>query len=393
MIWFEKKNLKPEGGPAGYLYNLNKFLEKIYGDNISYKPKFKKIGKIKKKLQRYFYRKFYDKINYNKKELQMSLKVYERVNEKELENFKLIHFHDTKELFKNYNKINCIKVLTSHSPQLRSLEELESIYDKKILDREKKFVEEYKRYDYIAFEKADYIIFPCLEAMESYEKDITMKKILEKKLDEKRIKFLLTGIEYKEIKKDGEYFYKKYKIPKENIIITYIGRHNEIKGYDLLVKAGRILLEKYKNLYFIIAGKENEKIEKLYHPRWKEIGWTKEGFNLMKNCDLFILPNRETYFDLIFLELLSQNTTILCSETGGNKYFKKYNSEKINFFESENIDDLVLQFEKLYPKLKKLKENNSNEKIYFENFTVDIFGENYLKLMEEILKENEIEKI
>lgn len=229
--------------------------------------------------------------------------------------------------------------------------------------------------------------------MEPYEKDIVVKKILKKKLNEKRIKFLLTGIEYKEIQRDEEYFYKKYNIPKGSIVVTYIGRHNEIKGYDILVKAGKILLEKYENLYFIIAGKENEKIEKISHPRWKEIGWTKEGFNLMKNCDLFILPNRETYFDLIFLELLSQNTTILCSETGGNKYFKKYNSEKINFFESENIDSLVFQFEKLYSNLKELKENNSNEKIYFENFTLDIFGENYLKIIEEIIKENKSAKI
>ena len=291
------------------------------------------------------------------------------------------------------HSINKIKVLTSHSPQLKSMEELEIIWDKKILEKEKNFIEKYKKYDYVAFEKADYIIFPCKEAMEPYEKDITMKKVLEKKMNEKRRKFLLTGIEYKEIKRDDEYFYKKYNIPKESIVVTYIGRHNKIKGYDLLVKAGKILLEKYENLYFIIAGKEDERIGKVSHPRWKEIGWTEEGFNLMKNCDLFILPNRETYFDLIFLELLSQNTTILCSETGGNKYFKKYNSEKINFFESENINNLVVQFEKIYPKLKKLKENNSNEKIYFENFTVDIFGENYLKIMGEILKENEIEKI
>lgn len=393
LIWFEKKSLKPEGGPAGYLYNLNSFIEKRNITNISYKPKFKKIGKLKKKLKRYFYKKICNKQNYNKKELLMSLKVYEKINEEKLENFKLVHFHDTKELFKNNDKIRGIKILTSHSPQLRSLEELETLYDKETLEKEKKFIEEYKKYDYIAFEKADYIIFPCVEAMEPYEKDIVVKKILKKKLNEKRIKFLLTGIEYKEIQRDEEYFYKKYNIPKGSIVVTYIGRHNEIKGYDILVKAGKILLEKYENLYFIIAGKENEKIEKISHPRWKEIGWTKEGFNLMKNCDLFILPNRETYFDLIFLELLSQNTTILCSETGGNKYFKKYNSEKINFFESENIDSLVFQFEKLYSNLKELKENNSNEKIYFENFTLDIFGENYLKIIEEIIKENKSAKI
>lgn len=250
-----------------------------------------------------------------------------------------------------------------------------------------KFSEEtlnkYKEYEYIAFNRADYIIFPCKEAIEPYIKDKRMKEILENK----KIKYLLTGTEKKSEISDENYFNQKLNIPKGAFVVNYVGRHNEIKGYDILKEFAKKILEKYKNVYFVIAGKEGP-IEKLVHERWIECGWTTEGAKIMKNSDLFILPNRETYFDLIFLEALSLNCNILCSNTGGNKYFKKYESDKIIYFEKENITDMVNKFEYFYKNLKNIKSQNINREIFLKDFTVEKFGENYLKLMEEILQES-----
>ena len=397
LIWLKKKELINKGGPSGYLYNLNIYFENNKIDNVHFleEDMYKKNNKLFIESIRSF-----RKLIIRNKIKKRKIKLLESILEKrklicdKLKDYELIHFHSTKDMYrcmKDIEKLKLKTILQSHSPQLASQEELEEEWNKEILIQEKEFVKKYKKYDYLAFKKADYVIFPCVEAMEPYKKDIELNKIKKKKNRKNQIKFLLTGIDYKKIEKDDEYFYKKYNIPKESIVISYIGRHNEIKGYDLLIKAGEILLRKYHNLYFIIAGKENEKIKKLSHPRWIEIGWTGEGLNIMKNCDLFILPNRETYFDLIFLELLSQNTTILCSETGGNKYFKKFNSEKIKFFEPENIESIVFEVEKLFPKLKMLKENKVNEEIYFKNFTIHSFGKNYLDLVEKIIEENNCE--
>ena len=65
------------------------------------------------------------------------------------------------------------------------------------------------------------------------------------------------------------------------------------------------ILKEYKDIYFIIAGKESKEISPLKDSHWIEVGWTEEGKKIIKNSQLYILPNRETYFDLVFLEALS----------------------------------------------------------------------------------------
>lgn len=387
LIWYKNKKLKPIGGPCGYLYNLNKYFIKKKSEVYfidSYKINI--FYRLYTALQKLLINKislFY--LNETEKKLFAFIKVEERKNPKWLNQFDIIHFHSSKKLFRNMNslkKINSIIVLTSHSPQLLYEEEYQMN-----VNFFQKFSEEtlnkYKEYEYTAFNKADYIIFPCKEAMEPYIKDKRMKEILENK----KIKYLLTGTEKKNEILDENYFNQKLNIPKGAFVVNYIGRHNEIKGYDILKEFAKEILEKYKNVYFVVAGKEGP-IEKLAHERWIECGWTTKGAKIMKNSDLFILPNRETYFDLIFLEALSLNCNILCSNTGGNKYFKKYESDKIIYFEKENITDMVNKFEYFYKNLKNIKSQNTNREIFLKDFTVEKFGENYLKLMEEILQES-----
>ena len=57
--------------------------------------------------------------------------------------------------------------------------------------------------------------------------------------------------------------------------------------------------------------------------RWIEVGWTDEPHSLTNASDCLVVPNRQTYFDLVILEGLSLGIPIVTSMTGGNKYFKK----------------------------------------------------------------------
>lgn len=77
----------------------------------------------------------------------------------------------------------------------------------------------------------------------------------------------------------------------------------------------------------------------------------------------------------------------MCSYTGGNKYFERYNSSKILYFSSENIDEMIKKFEDLYPKIKDIKDNKENEVLFNNNFSIEKFGENYLKLIEKLYEE------
>lgn len=180
-------------------------------------------------------------------------------------------------------------------------------------------------------------------------------------------------------------------IPKDSIVLCYLGRHNEIKGYDLLIEAGKEILENNRNVYIVIGGQINSNIPPLKHERWIELGWTSEGDNIMKHAHAYLLPNRETYFDLVFIEALRAGATIICSESGGNKYFKKFNSQEIIYFERENKNDLIkaiqVNLEK-FSDLNYVKNRKENRKIYEENFTIEKFGTSYLKIMEEIYEKN-----
>ncbi|MGX6591145.1 glycosyltransferase family 4 protein [Cetobacterium ceti] len=392
LLIYNTDILKNTGGPSGYLYNLEKGLKN--NKNIKFLMDIDKSLEILKKRKKKWIQNFKILIKKNKYLSKKILikNIQKKIYHENLNNYDMIHFHSTLSFFnarENDAIKKTIKILTSHSPQ-PLYEELLENYFLKESDLNKKELEILKRMDYYSFENADYIIFPCLEAMEPYlKRDLKLKKILNKKLEEKKIKFLLSGIEEKEIQDEEDYFFKKFKIPKESIVFSYIGRHNKIKGYDILVEASRIILNKYNNVYFIVGGKKNNKLESLEHPNYLNLGWTKEGDNIIKNADGFILPNRETYFDLVFLEALRANARIICSETGGNKYFKRYKSEEIFYFKENDPLELTKILEELIKKMQEKKlAKKENRKIYEEYFTNEIFGKNYLKIMEEIYEKN-----
>ena len=71
----------------------------------------------------------------------------------------------------------------------------------------------------------------------------------------------------------------------------------------------------------------------------------------------------------------------MISNTGGNKYFKKFNSKGITYF--TNIDEAITNLNKLikYDKGKLKEDGIENQRIYNENFTCEIFARNYINLI------------
>ena len=57
-------------------------------------------------------------------------------------------------------------------------------------------------------------------------------------------------------------------------------------------------MNKNNKTKFLIAWKEYP-IKWLNNDRWIEIWWTDKPYEIIKASDIFILPNKETYFDLI----------------------------------------------------------------------------------------------
>ena len=133
-----------------------------------------------------------------------------------------------------------------------------------------------------------------------------------------------------------------------------------------------------------IAGTEGP-LYHLEHNRWIEVGWTKDPGSVIQASDVFVLPNKETYFDLVMLEVLSLGQIVVASYTGGNKYFAKYENSGIflynNNTEAENIISQIIKMSE--EKRKELRKKNLE--LYKAEFTNEAFAKRYIYSLHKIL--------
>lgn len=388
LIYKNKDTLRPVGGPTGYLYNLNKELENRGIKDIEFLKSCVKLGdttkiKIRKVISQILPQCIEKKL-VNFKFL-INILMDKEVEYTDFRGYDIIHFHSTINLYNNRKALNTYKgkiLLTSHSPQPFHKEIVTEQFSKGERLIYGKLLNKIEVVDEYAFNKADYIIFPCKEAEEPYFNNwIKYKEIKENKKAQYR--YLPTGIPGNKNKLTKEDVLSKYNIPKDSFIISYVGRHNEVKGYDILMKIGEKIIQKHNNVYFIIAGKE-EPLKGLKNDRWIEAGWTNDPHSLIAASDVFILPNRETYFDLILLEVMSLGKTIIASNTGGNKFFKKFDEKSITYFNS--VNDAVIEIERLMNLSinERIQLGNKNYKLFLEEFNSSIFVDRFLDIINNI---------
>lgn len=385
LIYMDINDLKPVGGPRGYLYNLSIGLKKNAGvyflnSNALNEEDSSKSKKIFKKI-----------IPAN---LWTKMSLFKYINsiidsdgcesKVDFSNYDAVHFHSTFDLYKNRNllkKYNGKIILTSHSPQAPYLELKDLMINSNFPNfLIQKIISKLEKIDIYAFTNCTDIIFPCEDAMEPYFNTFKYFKENYSKLSNK-IHFLLTGI-------NRPTNIKKVNISrsKNGFLVCYIGRHNQVKGYDLLLKAAKKISQIDSSVEFIIAGKEYPLHSDKKLKNWHELGWTNNPMGIEAASDLFVLPNRETYFDLALLEAISVPSVVLISKTGGNKYFQKFNSKSINFFEPNNVDDLVDKILSIKNNVNISEAKSQNKEIYENNFTPQIFAKNYIRMVKNIVR-------
>ena len=372
LIHFPLNGLKPTGGPAGYLWNLSQGLDQVGISGYEFLPSLPAGISSNKFLQRIVPGRVKDV-----RRLRNMLSLPKRTSEPPVDyaKYEAVHFHSTEDLYLQRDAMKGYKgkvVLTSHSPL---------VYHKELISRlNPKDVEthsdELKRLaiiDEYAFERADCVIFPCSEAEEPYFHTWEDYAVVR---DETKMHYVPTGIVQAHAKVDRNEVRMRYGIPKDAFVVTYVGRHNQVKGYDILKSVAPDLLVDEKT-WFLVAGKEGP-IHGLNHPRWVEVGWTNDPHSVIAAADVFVLPNRETFFDLIMLEVLSLGQIVVASRTGGNKFFeqllinhagsilslKEVQDSFYSEFHVSFINDIKLQF---FTFLSNHKEKNTPEVIYIQN--------------------------
>ena len=171
---------------------------------------------------------------------------------------------------------------------------------------------------------------------------------------------------------------------KENII-TFIGKLNRAKGYDIFGNAIIDILNKYKNWKAIVIGDEERERINFKHPRLKIIGFKRNNFilNLLKKTSISVVCSRwQEPFGRASLEAASRGSAVIISNTGGLP--ETTNSGII--LKTLNKNELVNSIEKLVINKKKLLKAQKDN---YKNFK---FTHNYISNLIDNIREKTLFK-
>lgn len=389
LVYLESDKLSPRGGPyaVGYYYYIE--MKKRGEEEFSFIPadpqrikQFNRGQVISSKLPNWI-----NKIQRTVRNIIRTKRLLEGPapsSKFDFSGYDIVHFHKTIDMFTEREQLKDFKgivILQSHSPL--PLGQETCINMPKI---EKRFIrnieEKYEVVDRYAFDRADYIIFPCEEAEEPYHDNWSyFSDIKEKKAD--AFKYVTTGIDAPKINKDKETVLRELGIAENDFIISYVGRHNYVKGYDLLKEIGKKCLDEMDDAYCVCAGRE-EPYTGLDHSRWIEIGWTTDPHSYISASDVFVLPNRVTYFDIVMIEVLAIGKIVVASRTGGNKYFERMNAEGVFLYDTTDEAVEIIKRIKNMSLEERKKLENANKDFYKKYLSVSAMYDGYISTLKEI---------
>ena len=385
LIYYDEGALKPVGGPSGYLYNLQREMIKQNDSEITFK-KENAITNIKRKIKKYVPQILIKKYQERKNSIPLSNYIEDIRDESNsghkdvFQKYDVVHFHNTFEMYRmkyDLRDYQGVVLLTSHSPKVYYKEIIEDVISEQDYLEKKNIYDSAEKFDEYAFKRADYIIFPCPGAEEPYFHSWPKYKEIR---DEKRIRYVPTGILPVNCKKTREEIRNELNIPLDATVLSFVGRHNEVKGYDIL----QDIFSKLDSVYVVCCGKIGD-IQPPESNRWIEVGWTTDPYSYVGAADIYMLPNRETYFDIAMLQTLSIGKCSVISNTGGNKEFTNTPGVKLYNSEDEAVE-CIKQFIDMDTKERNRLEN-LQRKEFNEKYTIEIFYKKYKETIKKLIED------
>lgn len=399
LIW-DMFPLTNTGGPAGYLYNLREYLKSNPSEQITFLSDLvsRQLGHVEWLEGRSKHRCKNQFLYQIEKAYQMCLQPfwsneYPYLKDLDLSEYDYVHVHiitHVSQFRRLFPKYQGKLILTIHCPctwtdEIISYTASPNSKLRKIVDRIRPLI---MREECRAYDLSDYIMFPCEGAREPYEKDAQVRVAFQR--NNHKFFYVPSSIVDYTVDVESAQKLSELGIPEEAFVITYFGRHISVKGYDILCTIADKLLEKHPNLYFVCAGKGD--INPPTHPRWKELGFISNVDDLLPQGDLYILPNRETYFDLITLQILRAGVPLILSTTGGNKYFQQLSTTETIGMKFFDIEDIAM-LENLVSEAIEMRQANpsiysqmksANRALYEHHFTMQQYVKNYLQAYKEL---------
>lgn len=411
LIWDKDFSLKDTGGPAGYLYKIHEhliqnpvdeiiFYSDVFAGKTVHESKLKIIKRIISGklpfivLWGNIVRRLTEKYLKNIHTIFHAYYFVSTLTEEEIaliNSVDYIHFHIMSSVLRYYpflKNTDAKTILTTHTPE-PNITEMEGYKPLvKSITRYKWIKNKLLKREAFSYNFVDYIMLPVPTAQEVYTTNCTILKETFCKLQNK-IFYVPTAIQESVAvndKKKKEYSKQLSSFPFK---VCFIGRHNQIKGYDKLKEIASECWKKNPDLRFIVGGAEGP-IPRLNDHRWIELGWV-DTSALLENIDVFILPNKQTYFDLILLEVIRQGVPCIISNTGGNKWFIDKGINGIYGYEYDNVQvaaDLIIQLSNKVNTEEWTNIQNNCRDEFKANFTLDKYINSYLSQIKSLKSNN-----
>ena len=363
------------GGPSGYIANLKLGLELIKSSDILVlTPKIPRIVRylisrfpiaksrrsIKEKVSAFFLNSALARLDWERVD---SVICHTCADVLFIDNFLL-----------KIERRNQVKILQmSHSPILPSMES--GMDDLGRLQGNGESINFLKGQELASFRVSDAFIVPSQHAMDSYYRDSSFFRYLRKD-----ILICPTGsIGLEKVEKQEARNRLKIDVP---YIISFVGRHCYTKGYDRLIEIARKILAQRNDVVFLVAGRESNLIKPLNHPRWVELGWVDPSL-ILSASDVFISPNRDSYFDLVLLECMSLGCYIIASAVGGNLDLAKNNPGMTLYSSIETCVDSINSFLDL-PLEERRRTSEAGIALFNELYSVRPFAYRYQHMLDSL---------
>ena len=136
-------------------------------------------------------------------------------------------------------------------------------------------------------------------------------------------------------------------IPKvdDEIIITYVGRLESVKGYDDLLSVAEDLLGETHNIKFLFVGNTDGKdniINKHANKKIQFLGHRNDIPSILKFTDVFVLPSYSEGLPNALMEAMASRVACIASNVGGIKVLIENENNGL-LFQPGNKEELKMQ--------------------------------------------------
>lgn len=122
----------------------------------------------------------------------------------------------------------------------------------------------------------------------------------------------------------------------EHIVIGAVGNIRLAKGYDLLLKAAKMVYDQYPECRFIVAGHGSGKLyDELLQLRYSLgledvfyfVGFQSDAAKMLNNFDIFVLPSISEGFSISTIEAIACDLPVIATKSGGPEEIFLHNKD------------------------------------------------------------------